>query len=197
MELPQQISKERAKELTEKLKKEGLTTEERNELVEGHIRLAFHLAYKYASISPSYLQTFISEALYSVLIAVEKAKDKVEGDEITQFLIKVIKLRMMRHYYEEQSPFKCGKGWRDKIEKPNKRQQLEDIPIEDPNEKLIELEEMLALCVKNQMEAQLVAMRVQGFNDPEIGEALKVSKQWIHQTRMQIQRRFRKLQGKD
>lgn len=183
--LPQQIEPDRLKVLVGKLKDNSITDVEKEEIIQGHIRLAFSIAHKMSYLDKEKLELFISEALYGLVVAVEKAKTNLNFEKnITPYIVGVIKRLIITFHHT------------DKVIRPkSKRKSPEVVPLEHEPEyketKIKEIREFIDHSLKNELEKQVIELKTQGYTDNEIGFKLELTREYICSVRNNIAKRLK------
>lgn len=221
--LPDPIKLDRLKVLTEKIRGEGLTKAEEDEIVGGHLRLLLSLAQRWSKKSRSLSDVFVADGLYAMLMAIRQAKEKLRPDKtLTQFIIiKIVSAFKMA--ISDQVTVKVpssdrktsitvvskGKTYTYAPKEPMKRHSLPSSNIEDTRinkgyvglaiDKLIsrpdqtELREIFNMCVKSSWERAVLELRNHNFTMQEIADKLKTTRREVSAALETIESRLRVL----
>ena len=167
MDLPPPLSEKEIQELLPKLREGDKATKER--VITGYMRLAISIANRYGYNDREVIH---SAALYGVCFAIDRViKGFLEHDNLSGFVIKHI------HRF-------CKEELLNKKTLP-----LYDVP-DNYVGGTVELFDLFDFLIKDDVEKQIIRLRMNGLVDGEIAEMLNLSKSFVYRIRKNFQERF-------
>jgi DNA-directed RNA polymerase specialized sigma subunit len=212
--IPRGIEPSRLEYLVVRLRSCEATTEERHELAVGHIRLGLAIAASYnvkcrreGGDKQTRGEDLASVAMFAITLAIDRAPEKLKDNNITGYIISTMKGLMFRfivkdkvvrytehaHVLARRAGKKLPKIEAEELndENPKVRRGIRRAPFSaPPDNRLRAIRERLSLCVDDERDERISEMRLQGYNDREIGEVLGISAQSVSKRREAMAARF-------
>lgn len=189
--IPTKIEETRLIELVKKLRAGDRSVED--EIVRGHIRLAINIAGRYANLAPNKRDVLVCEAFYGIIYAIQHV-NRLINTSITPWITSNIH-RFVYDFISRDTTIYIPESSRyldPNIKLKPFRQLNSSISEESKNtNELMELINKAALTEENRY---IIALRIQGYNDEEIGGKINKSNSYVNYRRKEIEKRFRKLQ---
>jgi DNA-directed RNA polymerase specialized sigma subunit len=184
---PERISESRLAELVKGLRDGDLSTH--GEIIEGHIKLAITIAGRYIRICPRKSEELVSESMFGLMYAVKKAQEKMIDDNVTSWIASCCHRFAQRFLISDNvirvpptSAKRCG------IIVIVTRLTV-DVTTASTGP-LCDFMDMIESCAKTDFDRKILDLRIQGYNDKEIGESLGVSQQHVSKMRDKMRSRF-------
>lgn len=211
--IPKMLSPERLAYLTGRLRSGEIVHDEREELARGFIRLALKIAASYAARRPQKGDDFASAALFGIAYAIETAREKLEDDNITGWIIANIR-RFLRQFYERDHIVRTpARTYHHKkthgVEMvttsvitmddreinagANNRKASTYHRIRNVSGGYSDLREILDKSARDEVDRDILKLRSQGYNDVEISSMTGISKSTINARRAEMETRFDRL----
>ena len=169
-------------------------TEARHEIVRQYMRLAISIA-KHLAPRKSETAEFVAEAMLALVIAADKITH-IEGTDPKAFFATAIRRRLYDLRISNRM-FSVHRGTHARRTAKGLAE-LEIIPSAEMHVhgrtthgySMVEIREILEMCHLTPQEQQILDYRLAGMSDPEIGEALSLSRERIRQVRVEIGKKW-------
>jgi DNA-directed RNA polymerase specialized sigma subunit len=187
----------RIQHLTSLLRGGEISEDERQELGGYFIEVAFNIAKRFGRRRPSSLEDFQGAALFGIAYALNHAQTKMVDNNFPGFVIGCM-TRFVRRYYETDHIMRVPsttyhralkEGRTIKVPKVERLELSHKAYSENPM-KILETKEILQMSVTDDCERTILSMRMEGYNNREIAQKLKVSVSYIQRKRSYISNRF-------
>jgi DNA-directed RNA polymerase specialized sigma subunit len=217
------LTPERLLELTKKLRLGIETASDRQEIAESFIHLALAIAGRYATPTRRKLDDFVSCALFGIVNALNKAKEKLQDDNLKAWIIGNIhgfckRFRTMDHIHrvpqttnsnrkrqgKEIIPFKATVLFSE-LEYDKSSETSESgidnkkifFDIADKHDEIAEsdVRELLYRVCDDEVDRQIIDLRIEGYVDQEIADILQRSLIFVYRRRAIIQNRYERTVG--
>ncbi len=201
------MSEERLKELALRAKGGALTEEDRSEIANGFIRLALKIASGYARSNPTKGDDFASAGLFGIVHALTLAGEKIAeyqenepdvcpGRHLGKWIVWNIH-RMINEFRVNDHMVRVP----DRTIRHEAKQgvELKFIPNGLRSEvrvdpQFLEIMELMDKASLDDVDKQIVELRIEGHKDDAIAEMLCISKPYVYQRRMRICERYLQLE---
>lgn len=198
--LSDQVDPQRLEQLTARLRADEASQIEKDEIARGHIRLAIQVAGRYAGAYPALTDDLVSCALFGIVYGMSIAH-KMHDNCITPWLVANMHRHCSRFILTEPNlriPVTTLKRLEEKGVEVTK---ATIVPIDDSKDgtcsavaveyaEVNEVREQLFRCAQDEMDRQILELREQGYDDPQIAEIFGCSRQTVNLRRNNIERRF-------
>ncbi len=202
--IPKWISELRLLELTKSLREGRITFTEREELARGFIRLALKIAASWANNRPQKADDIASAALFGIVYALDKAREKLIDDNLTGWVIAAIVSHCRRFCAQDHLAVVPAKTYHTRQKKGLSTPTLTIVPIDfreiekrcyTSTGTVHEIKEMLKISAKDDRDREIIRLRIQGYDDREIGAKLNISQQAVHMRRKDLESRYQRLES--
>lgn len=192
-------SEETTKELFKRI--QANDQQAKQEMIQNHYRYAFAAVARFGNHHKELLDDLVSEALVTLTDAVNRLETKEAHDDFqpTKYICIMI-YGSLKSLIQKKNIVHVNIGtWKKLLavsENPNEIlwAGLKRPIVHDQTD--FEIEELIAQCELTGREKQVLGLRLEGKNDIEIGELLKVSKQAINKCRRNLKSKIsEKLNG--
>lgn len=212
--IPKRISEDRLSYLTRGIRDGSITTEEREELGRGFIRLALKIAAGYAARNPSKGEDYSSAALFGIAYALKTAREKLRDDNITGWVIANIR-RFIRRFWETDHIVRVPSTTYHKAKVDGRDLGKLSVHVVDNRElcagegvraslfyhrvrmksagSIYDLKEIIQLSAKDDRDRLILKMRGEEYTDGEIASHLGISTSYVQRKRVEMEARFDRL----
>jgi DNA-binding CsgD family transcriptional regulator len=195
LDLPPKIPDERLQQLVKAVREGVATQSEFTELALGHIRLACSIAVNYANGVQHVGEELINEAVFGLVIALSKAREKLRDDNITPFCVSYMRKHILAYLYQSSmvpvpySTLKRRERQGANIVVPGYTSDTDMIPDIESN--LDHVKEEIQKAIKNDFEREVIQRRALGYNDREIAEQLNEARHIVNNAKRAVWHRYR------
>ncbi len=198
--IPKKLSPERLAELTKLLRSGEMTFQERDELAKGFIRVALSIAAKMCRHTRD--DEIASAALFGVVYALDKAREKLKDDNLQAWIISCIISHCRRFRARDHMAPVPPTTYLVRAKKGLKTHNIIFVDVKNPGEDRYfksriatsAIKETLDLAAEDDMDRQIIKYRLEGYNDREISVKLGVSNSLIFKRRSGIETRYERLE---
>lgn len=202
--MPGKLAETRLDELAVKVKDGSITTEEKEELTGGFVKLAWHIARGWAQGNHTRIDDYFSCGLFGIAYAIKHAEERLEDQNIAAWIIYQIKAHIQRFRRTDHTvpvpPSTYSKAKREGRALPVAPAVHALGSSQEPCStlgNLYELRDILQLCARDLIDREIIRLRSHRYTDEEIAEKMGISKSLVNNRRNAIEARFDKLINED
>lgn len=197
--LSQKLDEQRLDELATRIRAGTVTSEEKEELTAGFVRLAYLIARSLARGDSTRTDDYFSCGLFGIAYAIYHAKERLKDQNIAAWIVYQIrdhikKFRRRDHLVPvpAQTYFVAKREGRS-LPAPPAVLSMSGIQLAEKRSELYDLREAVFLCAKDTTDEQIVQLRIEGFKDTEIADKLSMPKTAVNNRRRAIEDRYEQL----
>jgi len=196
LDLPARLSDERLEVLVRELRDGTINKSGREELAEGHVRLAMDVVGRYLVRASHKRDVLVAEAMYAIAYAIDRAPTKLRDNNFTAYCVGCVH-RFVVHELLEGHMGAVSHSQYSRLKQrglPTNGHSftaLQDEHVVQDQSKLFDLQEAVTHSMKTDLERAVICKRLEGLSDAEIGDQLDYSDEMIRQIRLRVGRRLK------
>jgi len=181
---PDPIDVSKLPELLERIKEDKGKKEAINEIVNGHIRLALSISSRYITyFNCSHLSQDLDSAAMEGLVVAANRLDTIGHDNVTGFIVVYVH-NFVSTYLRKSSIVPVPRGYDPVIVKSigeNDASHMDSFLLQD----------LLENLTKNEIECEIVNLKIQRYTDLEVAGILKIPATKVFRIRKKLKERYR------
>lgn len=210
--VPDSLPEERVLQLTKKLRSNQILKSEFDELARGYIKSGIKVAGKYARIMPNKTEDFVSCAMFGIVWALERGKERLTDDNLSPWVISCMH-RFCQEFLQEDSTIRVPSRTRrqksiETVKTVNfggfqAEMDYDDLkgiytkkiikPEAKPEEVSLELKDALFFVATTEEDSQILRLKAEGYTEIEVGSLIQKSQTYVSRRIATIRERFDRL----